>query len=89
MIAGWLVFIAVFVIGIVLQLFTNHSKKFAALENDYKGWDDMHDEEIEELVNEGIEESEAEAIVLNSAEKVEKGANDVVIEETPNDSDAQ
>ncbi|MGN0764874.1 MAG: sodium-dependent transporter [Christensenellales bacterium] len=89
-IAGWLVFIAVFVIGIVLQLVTNHSKKFAMLEKDYKAWDDMHDEEIEELVNEGVEESEAEAIVLNSAvEEAPSGENAVVVEETSNDTDAQ
>ena len=88
MIAGWLVFIAVFVIGIVLQLVTNHSKKFAMLENDYKGWDDMHDEEIEELVNEGIEESKAEAMVLNSAVEETPNVDNIVVEDTPNDSNA-
>ncbi|MGN0771558.1 MAG: sodium-dependent transporter [Christensenellales bacterium] len=69
-IAGWLVFIAVFVVGIVMQEVTGRSKKFAALESDYKSWDDMHDEEIEELVNQGVDENMAEAIVLKTDDTI-------------------
>ncbi len=58
-VGGWMVFFAVFAIGVVLQILSYKNKKVIALDKDAKSWDEMYDEEIEELVNSGMDEKQA------------------------------
>lgn len=63
-VGGWLVFFVVFAVGITLQILSYKNKKMIALDKDSKSWDEMHDEEIEELVNAGMDEKQALSMFL-------------------------